>query len=108
MRLIHPPDSPDLEPDAPSDVAERPEFPVFILALPGVICLLILSLPLALTTTMRSELAVWTTTALVSIGAITSFWIIAARAREREIRIAAMVAGVGALALSLRAILLLI
>jgi len=104
MCLLDPPELPPGEPDG----ADHPQFPVFILALPGVICLLILSLPLALTATVRSELAVWTTTALVSLGAITSFWIIAARAREREVRIAAMVAGVGALALSLRAILLLI
>ncbi len=101
MHPTDPIEDPPIEPDAP----ERPEFPVFILAAPGVICLLVLALPRALAQAMRSAPATWTATLIATFGAIACFWIIAARSREQALRLPATVAIVIAIMLALRAIL---
>lgn len=110
MLLADPPDNrfpgdpiPFEEPPDPG--LDRPQFPVFILAAPGLLCMLALALPDALARSMRSPMALWIATAIAAAGAIACFWIVAALSREREVRIASIAVLIGAILLTLRAIL---
>lgn len=87
---------------------DRPQFPVFILAAPGLLCMLALALPDALSRSMRSPMALWVATGIAAGGAILCFAIIASRSREREVKIPAVAVLIGALLLALRAVLRLI
>lgn len=106
MFLAGPPDnSTPLGPIPFDPDAGRPQFPVFILGAPGVICLLALAMSRELAHAMKSGPAIWTATLIASVGAIACFWIIAARSREHVVRVPATLALIGAILLSLRAVL---
>ncbi len=113
MFLADPPDNPDnhasLDPIPFPDQDEgQPQFPVFILAAPGLLCLLALALPRALASAMKTPLALWSATFVAAAGAIGSFWIVTALAKEREVRIPGAVALIGSILLTLRAVIMMI
>ena len=109
MFLADPPDHVEPGDPIPFDPdGGRPQFPVFILGAPGVLCLLALALPHAMAQALKSAPAIWTTTVIASLGAIACFWVIAARSREGSVRIPATIALIGAVALSVRAVLTLL
>ena len=106
MRLADPPENPNASDPIPFDPdAGRPQFPVFILAAPGLLCMLALALPGALANTTRSAGAHWAATLAAAAGAILCFAIVAARSREREVRIPAIAMVIVAVLLTLRAVL---
>jgi hypothetical protein len=81
---------------------------VFILAAPGLLCMLALAMPEALAAATKSEPALWLVTAIAATGAIACFALIATRSREKQVRYPAIGALIGAILLTLRSVLQLI